>query len=419
MKKILLTAALLLQAVSVYAIDIAVGSGEVAAKPIAIVPFAGNSGNNKIDFIVASDLKQSGVFAPISPTAYQARPSTAQQIDYAAFQSLGAAYVVVGQLVNSQTIRFAVADSFQKQIIGSYTVAIAPKTLRQAAHEVSDIILEKLTGVRGAFATRLAYVYETGSGNGRRYHIMLSDSDGANPKTLITSRAPLMSPRFSPDGNRIAYVTFEGNRSQIVTQNIHSGKRTLVSNATGINSAPAWSPDGGKIAMVLSKDGNPEVYFKNLSNGQLMRVTNNPKIDTEPAWSPDGREIYFTSDRGGSPQLYAISIANGRLKKITSTGRYSAGAAISPDGKRIALARNQGGSFIVGTIDRASGRFYGVSKGFVDETPRFSPNGQMLIFTSVEGGKSVLKLVNVDGSGTNTLSTSGQIRDPDWSPLIR
>ncbi|PIE45953.1 MAG: Tol-Pal system beta propeller repeat protein TolB [Gammaproteobacteria bacterium] len=419
MKKILLSCCLLLHCWLANALEISVGAGKIAAKPIAVVPFSDNGGSDKIDFIVSSDLKQSGVFAPISPSAYQARPADAQQIDYAAFQSLGAAYVVVGRLVNPQTIRFALADAFQQQIIGSYTVTVPPKTLRQAAHEVSDIILEKLTGVRGAFATRLVYVYETGSGNTRRYHIMLSDSDGADPKTLLTSRAPVMSPRFSPDGSRIAYVTFEGKHSQIVTQNIHTGKRALVSKAPGINSAPAWSPDGNKIAMVLSKDGNSEVYFKNLANGQLTRVTNNPKIDTEPAWSPSGNEIYFTSDRSGSPQLYHINIHNGALKKITNTGSYSAGAAISPDGKRIALARNNGGSYIIGTIDRGNGQFYGVSKGFVDETPRFSPNGKMLIFTSVEGGKSVLKIVNVDGSGTNTLSTGGQIRDPDWSPLIR
>lgn len=415
----LLTASLILPALTVSALEISVGEGSVAAKPIAIVPFTGNNNSDKIDFIVSSDLRQSGVFAPINPASYQERPASPEQISYAPFQNLGAAYVVFGQQTGQDNLRFAIADSLQQQVIGEYSVSLAGRTLRQAAHEVSDIILEKLAGTRGAFATRLVYVHETGEGASRRYHLMLSDSDGANPIQLLNSRAPIMSPRFSPDGASVAYVTFEGDHAQIVTHNIFSGRRGLVSKAPGINSSPAWSPDGKKIAMVLSKDGNPEVYFKNLESGSLVRVTNNPSIDTEPAWSPDGQEIYFTSDRNGSPQLYNININNGRLARVTSTGKYSAGADISDDGKRIALARNKGGSFIIGTIDRKNGRFHGVSQGFVDETPRFSPNGKMLVFTSVENNRSVLKIVNVDGSGTNTLSSSDQIRDADWSTYIK
>lgn len=414
-----LAAGLLLPVMIASALEISVGEGTVAAKPIAVVPFAGNSSSDKIDFIVSSDLRQSGVFDPIDPTRYQARPSRPEQIDYAPFQSLGAAYVVFGQQTGQGSLRFLIADSFQQKILGDYTIPMAGRTLRQTAHEVSDTILAKLTGTRGAFATRLVYVHETGTGSSRRYHLMLSDSDGANSIQLLNSRAPIMSPRFSPDGKTVAYVTFEGNHAQIVTHDIFSGRRALVSKAPGMNSSPAWSPDGRRIAMVLSKDGNPEVYFKDIVSGNLTRVTNNPSIDTEPVWSPNGQEIYFTSDRGGSPQLYNININNGRIARVTSTGKYSAGADISADGKRIALARNSGGSFIVGTIERHTGRFKGVSKGFVDETPRFSPNGKMLVFTSVENNRSVLKVVNVDGSGTNTLSTSGQIRDADWSTYIK
>lgn len=402
-----------------YAIDLSVGQGKIAAKPIAVVPFAGNSGADKIDFIVSSDLKQSGVFAPISPKAYNERPANVGQINYANFQKLGAAYVVIGQVADAQTLRFSIADTFQQKAVGSFTVSTANKTLRQAAHEVSDVILQKLTGTRGAFATRLAYVYESGQGAARRYHIVISDSDGKNPITLLSSPAPVMSPRFSPDGRRLAYVTFEGKQSQIVTHDIKTGRRGLVSKEAGINASPAWSPDGSKIAMVLSRDGNSEVYFKNVAGGQLVRVTNNPGIDTEPVWSPDGKFIYFTSDRSGSPQLYRINLSNGAVSRVTNTGRYSAGADISADGKKVALARNAGGQFIVGTINLANGQFKGVSKGFVDETPRFSPNGKMLIFTSAQNGRGVIKIVNVDGSGTNTLSANGQIRDPDWSNYIR
>lgn len=417
MRKILLGLIVLIQVVAANAIDLSVGQGKVAAKPIAIVPFAGNSGQNQIDYIVSSDLYQSGVFAPVSPKTYNARPSSGNQIDYTGFQQLGVAYVVVGQVLSSQTIQFSLADVFQKQVIGTYQVA-TNGSVRQGAHRISDVILEKLTGVRGAFATRLVYINETGAGLSRRYRVMLSDSDGHNSVALLSSRAPLMSPRFSPDGRHIAYVTFEGNHAQIVTHNIRTGRRTLVSKAPGINSAPAWSPDGSKIAMVLSKDGNPEVYFKDLRSGRLVRVTNNRGIDTEPVWSASGNAIYFTSNRSGTPQLYQIQLSSGGISQVTSTGPYSAGADVSRDGKKIALARSSNGRFIIGTIDRASGRFKGVSKGFVDETPRFSPNGKMLIFTSVQNNRQVLKIVNVDGSGTNTLSSSGQIRDPDWSPYV-
>ncbi|PID66930.1 MAG: Tol-Pal system beta propeller repeat protein TolB [Gammaproteobacteria bacterium] len=423
MKKIIqlltLIAFCLWQSGYAYAIDLSVGQGKVAAKPIAVVPFAGNSGKDKIDFIVSSDLKQSGVFAPISPTTYTDRPGNGEQINYANFRKLGAAYVVFGQVVGQQTLRFTLADTFQQKVLGTFNVAMANKTLRQSAHQISDIILQKLTGTRGAFATRLAYVYESGQGPSRRYRIVISDSDGKNPITLLNSPAPVMTPRFSPNGQYLAYVTYEGNQSQIVIHNIKSGKRRLLSKEKGINSSPAWSPDGSKIAMVLSRDGNSEIYFKNTLNGKLVRVTNNRGIDTEPVWSPDGQFIYFTSDRSGSPQLYRINLSSGGVTRVSSTGRYSAGADISKDGKKIALARNAGGQFIVGTIDLVSGKFNGVSKGFVDETPRFSPNGKMLVFTSTQNGRGVIKIVNVDGSGTNTLSTGGQIRDPDWSNYIR
>ncbi len=423
MKKIIRLLAImffcLLQVNNTYAIDLSVGQGKVAAKPIAVVPFVGNNGSDKIDFIVSSDLKQSGVFSPISPKEYGDRPTNAGQINYANFQKLGLAYVVIGQVVNNQTLHFTLADTFQQKILGSFKVSMINKTLRQASHQISDIILQKLTGVRGAFASRLAYVYESGKGANRRYHIVISDSDGKNPLTLLTSPAPVMTPRFSPNGQYLAYVTYEGNQAQIVTHNIKTGKRGLVSKEQGINASPAWSPDGSKIAMVLSRDGNSEIYYKNMLTGQLVRVTNNKSIDTEPVWSVNGSAIYFTSDRSGSPQLYRVNVSNGSTTKVTNTGRYSAGADISKDGKQIALARNIGGHFIVGTIDIASGKFTSVSKGFVDETPRFSPNGKMLVFTSAKNGRGVIKIVNVDGSGENTLSANGQIRDPDWSNYIR
>lgn len=419
MKKILLGFLILATTLVAHGLEISVGQGAVAAKPIAIVPFAGNTSKDKIDFIISSDLKKSGVFAPIAPSAYTERPTNTTPINYPTFQSLNAAYVVSGQILNARTIHFAISDTYQQKNIGQYTLNINNKTLRQAAHEISDIILAKLTGTRGAFATRLAYIYESGDGLARLYKLMISDSDGHAPIVLLSSRAPLMSPRFSPDGTEIVYVTFEGKKSQIVRQNIQTGKRTLVTKEQGINSSPAWSPDGQRIAMVLSKDGNPEIYFKDLRSQQLTRVTNNASIDTEPAWSPNGQAIYFTSNRSGTPQLYRINLNNGKINRVTTAGKYSAGAAISPNGQKIAISRNLSGKFVVGTVNAQTGQFRGVSQGFIDETPRFSPNGKMLIFTSVKNNKAVLKIVNIDGSGEDVLSTSGQIRDPDWSTYLK
>ncbi len=419
MKKLLLFGFLLLQSLTAWAIDLSVGQGRVAAKPIAVVPFAGNTEANRVDFIISADLKKSGVFLPISPNSYQERPHSDSQINYMTFQALGAAYIVTGKVVAGQEIVFSIADAFQQQSLGTYRVRFNGKTLRQTAHEVSDLILEKLTGVRGAFATRLVYIHEKGQGAARRYQVVISDSDGFAPIVLLNSLAPVMSPRFSPNGRKIAYVTFEGGQSQIVTHDIMTGIRHLVSKAEGINSSPAWSPDGSKIAMVLSKDGNPEIYYKDMMTGALMRVTNHRSIDTEPTWSPDGKKIYFTSDRSGDPQLYQIALSNGAVSKVTSAGRYSAGADVSSDNNYIALARKTADGFAIGTIDRNTGQFKVVSHSSDDETPRFSPNGKMLIFTSVTGNKAVLKVVNVDGTGTNTLSTSGQIRDPDWSTYLR
>lgn len=391
---------------------------QIAAKPIAIVPFANNTQQDKIEFIVASDLKQSGVFSPISPQSYVQRPQDTAGIDYAEFDQLGTNYVVVGNLESTaqgQVVRFAIADSVMKQLIGSYAVAVKEGNLRHTAHQVSDIILQKITGIRGAFAGKLAYVHESGQGSNRQYSIMVSDSDGQNSRTVVSSKLPLMSPRFSSQGNKLAYVSFEGQRSQINVIDLASGQTQTISKEFGINSAPAWSADDSKIAMVLSKDGNSEIYYKNLTSGQLVRVTDNPGIDTEPTWSADSNSLYFTSDRSNVPMLYRINLQSGQLTKVGSSGQYSARADVSYDGKKLALTRSQNGQFVIGTIDLDSNQFLGVSTGFLDETPRFSPNAQMIIFTSVENGKQVLRIVNVDGSGENTLSSSGHIRDPDWS----
>lgn len=400
-----------------HALTLNAKKGKVVAQPIAIVPFLNNKSADKIDFIVSADLQQSGVFAPVDPNTYSQRPISPKSINFDDWTNKNIPYVVVGQLKGAK-IEFAIADTFRKKIIGTYSVTTDPNNRRLGAHKVADAILRQLTGVRGAFATRLTYIHESGSGKNRRYRLMVSDSDGKNAKTLLSSKKPIVSPRFSPNGRQIAYVTYEGRIPEIVTHDVFTGRRSPVSAAEGINSSPAWSSDGNKIAMVLSKDGNPEIYIKDLRSGSLTRVTNNPAIDTEPVWSPKGGSMYFTSDRAGSPQLYKINLSTGRVGKVSYSGSENAGADVSPDGKKLAIATNRNGRYRIGTLNVANGKFTAVSSGVLDETPRFSPNGQMLIYTTLQGGRQVLKIVNVDGTGENVLSSSSQIRDPDWSSYL-
>ncbi len=391
-------------------------SGKVAAKPIVIIPFAGNKENIKIDFVIAKDLKQSGIFSPVSPQKFRDRPTALSNVNFDKFRSLGVTYLVIGskRVVNSKNqIKFSVIDVYQEQEVANHTISQPQQQLKKISHQVSDLILKDLTGISGSFAKQLVYIHEVGQRSNRRYSIMLSDVYGGETVSLITSKSPLMSPRFSPNANKIAYVTFEGKQAQIVTQDIKTGKRILVSKQEGLNSSPAWSPDGKKIAMVLTVNGNPEIYIKNLITGGLVRVTNNKAIDAEPSFSTNGQEIYFTSNRSGKPQLYRISLTTGSVTRLTR-GSYSAGANVSKYSK-VALATRKGSQYVIAVIDLKTGKYKAITNGFLDETPRFSPNGQMIIFSTVQNDKQVLKIANVDGSNEMTLSSNGHIRDADWS----
>ncbi len=391
-------------------------SGKVAAKPIVIIPFQGNKGSTKIDFLVAKDLKQSGVFSPVSPNKVGSKPASISQVDFDKIQKLGIAYLVIGkkQVFNGKSVlNFSVIDVFQKQEVATHKIVAKSNGLKKASHEVSDLILKDLTGIKGSFSKRLVYVYESGTGRSKRYSVMLSDVYGRGAVTLIKSKAPLMSPRFSPNGTKIAYVTFEGKQAQIVTQNIKTGRRALVSKQKGLNSSPSWSPDGRKIAMVLSINGNPEIYIKNLSNGKLTRVTNNKAIDAEPSFSSNGQSLYFTSNRGGKPQLYRINLSSGAVARLTK-GSYSAGANVSKYNK-VAMAARKGSQYVIKILNLKNGKSKTITNGFLDETPRFSPNGQMIVFSTVKGNKQVLKIANIDGSNEMVLSGSGHLRDADWS----
>ena len=408
------------------ALTIEITQGMDGAVPIAIVPFAqpasGARPPEDVSQIVMDDLRRSGRFDPVPEQNLVSRPSAPEQVRFQDWKTLGVENLVIGQVEpagpDRYNIKFFLFDVYRgKKLIG-FSVPTTRKRMRYDAHRVSDLIFEKLTGLRGAFATRIAYVTEKKSAGKRQFKLEVSDSDGHNPKTILSSRDPLMSPAWSSDGKQLAYVSFEKHRSSIFAQNIQTAKRRKLASFEGVNGAPAWSPDGSRLALTLSRDGNPEIYVYTLSSGEARRITRNVAIDTEPVWSPDGRDLVFTSDRGGSPQLYRVSASGGRAERLTFEGKYNASADFSADGKRLAMVHGAGGNYRIAILELDTGIFNVVSDGRLDESPSFAPNGSMIIYATESGGKGVLAAVSSDGRFRQRFSSrGGDVREPVWSPF--
>ena len=296
-------------------------------------------------------------------------------------------------------------------------LAKAEKDLRKAGHQISDAIYEKLIGKRGAFDTRVAYITTQQKGQDKRYTLRVADSDGHNEKTIFESASPLMSPAWSPDGKRLAYVSFEGRRAGVYIQEVVTGQRERISARPGINGAPAWSPDGKKLALTLSEPGNPEIHVLDLNTRQLRRLTNNRAIDTDPVWMPDGQSLVFTSDRSGLPQLYRISLFGGRAERLSFEGDYNSDADVSADGGKLTMVQGSQGRFRIAVLDLRSGLSRVLTNGRLDESPSFAPNGSMVIYATEDRGRGVLAAVSEDGRVQQLLVlTDGEVREPVWSP---
>jgi TolB protein len=391
------------------ALTIEITQGVEGAVPIAIVPFgwsgAGDLPEN-IAAIISSDLSRSGRFEPLADRDLVAQPTSADMVKFQNWRMLNVDNLVIGQLSETSP--------------GHYTVRFPASTrdLRRVAHHISDLIYEKLTGEKGAFNTQIAYVTTSGNGQNKTYTLLVADSDGYNPQTILRSGQPLMSPAWSADARQIAYVTFENKTAEIYIQDVASGSRRRVASFPGVNGAPAWSPDGRRLALTLSQDGNPEIYIMEIGTGDLKRLTSNPAIDTEPVWTPDGKSLVFTSDRGGSPQLYRIAARGGQPKRLTFEGKYNAGADISPDGSKIAMVHGNNGSYRIAVLDLKSGATRVLTDGRLDESPSFSPNGSMIIYATDAGNRGVMAAVSVDGRFRQRLSIrAGDVREPVWSPF--
>ncbi len=402
-------------------LTIEITEGVSSALPVAVVPFAAAGTAVDIGAIVNADLERSGYFKMLAQQAMTSRPSTAQQVNFKEWQSLAQNYLVVGRANNTGSqydVQFQLLDVFKGGQLLGYKMTSSAADLRRTAHHISDLIFEKLTGKKGAFSGRIAYITTNNQGNNQQLHeLQVADADGFNPQTIAKSVEPLMSPSWSPDHRKVAYVSFERKSSAIYVQTLATGQRERVAEFKGINGAPSWSPDGTRLALTLSKDGNPDIFVLNLSSRALTKLTKSSAIDTEPTWSPDGSSIVFTSDRGGKPQLYMTSSQGGQEKRITFSGDYNARGSFSPDGKNIVMVHGNGGSYRIAVMDMATRSINVLTSGPADESPSFSPNGSMVLFASKKGRTGFLSAVSIDGKMQQKLVfNSGEVREPSWSP---
>src|SRR3989338_3758374 len=402
--------------------------GTTSATPIAVVPFGWQGGTvlpEDLADIVGKDLRNSGLYEPIPRQNMISLPTQASEVIYRDWKALGAQYVMVGNIVPAGgrlQIQYALFNVATEQQVFAGNVGGGMDQLRDMAHYISDQSFEKLTGIKGAYSTRMLYVTAGRfSVNNPRYPLQRSDYDGARAVTLLQSREPILSPRFAPDGKRIAYVSFEQKRPRVFVQHIDTGRREQITNFEGLNGAPAWSPEGNRLAFVLSRDGNPEIYVMDLGSRQLQRVTNHYSIDTEPFWGADGQTIYFTSDRASKPQIYKTNIASGAVERVTFTGNYNANPKLSADEKTLVMIHRQDGftNFKVAAQDLQTNKLRILSDTSLDESPTVAPNGTMVIYATRQQGRGVLILASINGRVKLPIPTAqGEIREPSWSPYL-
>ena len=422
---LLLLAAVALPAHAQLKIDITRGVTDPV--PVAVVPFGRAvpaDGGLDIAAVIQRDLESSGRFRGVDRNAMPARPSRAAEVDAAAWRAQRADYVVVGRVAagtgGAVLLHYELVNVLNGQVLLNDTVSAPLSAVRNGAHRVADKVFEKLTGTRGAFATRIAYVSVDGAPPSQRYQLLIADADGENARIAMQSTQPVMSPAWSPDGEWLAYVSFENRVAAVFVQRVRTGERRQVSARAGVNGAPAFSPDGRRLALTLSgSTGNLDIFVLDLATQGLTRITDDPAIDTEPAWSVDGQSLYFTSDRGGGPQIYAAPAqAGARARRITFGVSYAARARVSPDGKMLALVTQEASGFRVAALDIASGQITPLSRGTLDESPSFAPNGAVLIYAGRDRGQGVLATISVDGQVSLRLkSDQGEVREPVWGPF--
>jgi TolB protein len=405
-----------------------VTKGQTEAIPIAVVPFASSeliATSFDVAQLVSDDLARSGRFRTMDRKDMIDQPHTGANISFDDWRRLNNDYIVVGNMAadgpDHFNITYELYNVLTRQRLLNFQVSANRPGLRLAGHQIADAVFEKILGIRGAFSTRIAYISVLGHLPNKTYQLLVADADGENPRVVMQSHEPLMSPSWSPDGSSLAYVSFEDRLPTVYVQTLKSGERRKVSEQAGVNQAPTWSPDGKKLALVLStRDGNLDVWVKDLTTGQLSRITDDPGIDTEPQWSKDGQSLYFTSDRAGGPQIYKVGIRPGdKPRRLTFQGSYNARPRLNPDESQMAFVTQEDGGYRIATMDlRGRGEVQVLTKGRSDVSPSYAPNGAVLIYATRDKGRGVLALVSADGRVQQRLvSSEGELQEPVWAPF--
>jgi TolB protein len=405
-----------------------VTKGQTEAIPIAVAPFASPeqiAASFDVAQLVSDDLARSGRFRAMDRKDMIDQPHTGAAIQFDDWRRLNNDYIVVGSMQSDGADHFSITyelyNVLTRQRLLGFQVSANRPGLRSASHQIADAVFEKILGIRGAFSTRIAYISVLGHLPNKTFQLIVADADGENPRVVMQSHEPLMSPSWSPDGTSLAYVSFEDRLPTVLVQTLKTGDRRKVSAHAGVNQAPAWSPDGKKLALVLStRDGNLDIYVMDLATQQLSRITDDPGIDTEPQWSKDGQSLYFTSDRAGGPQIYKVGIRPGdKPRRLTFQGSYNARPRVSPDESQLAFVTQEDGAYRISTMDlRGRGDVQVLTKGRFDVSPSYAPNGAVLIYASRDKGRGVLALVSADGRVQQRLvSSEGELQEPAWAPF--
>ena len=414
----IVTMIFLLISANIYALDLELTQGINAALPIAVGSFEGDSKGAEISDVIKNDLNMSGQFKLINVSD---EPNN--QLAISNYRNAGADNVLTG-VVSKEGAQYKVQYQLYDaaahgRLLLSKSYTVSPDVLRQLSHHISDEIYEKLTGYKGVFSTRIAYILVKRAGQKRQFNLEIADFDGYNPRALLKSSEPIMSPSWSPDAKQLAYVSFENKRSQIFTVDVATGKRRLITSFKGINGAPSWSPDGKKLAVVLSKNGSPKIYNVDLTSGQLKQLTFGKAIDTEPKYAPDGKSILFTSGRGGSPQIYQLNLSSGKVRRVTYEGNYNARASYTPSEKQIVMLHREDDRFNIGVQRSGSSRIDLLTSSPMDESPSVSPNGRLVLYATQNNKRGVLAVVSIDGRIRMKLpSRQGDVQEPAWSPYV-